>query len=99
MRHVDSTGKKRGKLAPFGFHNLFSLGIGLVTGRFIHTHEVMVLAAAQVIWVLSMVFIGLRAKRSDWKFLEGDVLWYHALSIPFYVAGLLFAVCYYAVYG
>jgi len=89
----------RNELPPWLFHNFFSLGIGVATARFIHAHEVAMLVATQVIWVLSMVFISARAKSNGGKFLGSEVYFYHGVSIPFYVAGLLFAACAYAVFG
>ena len=88
-----------GKLPPSVFHNFFSLGIGAVTTRFIHAHNVGMLVATLVLWVLSMVFISVRAKSNGGKFLEAEVYYYQGFSIPFYVAGLLFAACAYAVFG
>lgn len=81
------------------FHNFFSLGIGAVTARFIHAHDLAMLVATQVLWVLSMVFISARAKSNGGKFLEDEVYFYHGFSIPFYVAGLLFAACFYVGFG
>jgi len=88
-----------GKLPPSSFHNFFSLGIGGMTAHFVHSHQVAVLVATQVLWLLSMVFISARAKRAGGRFLEAEVFWYHGFSIPFYVAGLLLAACFYTVFG
>jgi len=85
------------KLPPSGFHNFFSLGIGAATAHFIHSHQVAVLLATQVLWVLSLVFISARAKRAGGKFLEAEISLYLGFGIPFYVAGLLFAACFYTV--
>jgi hypothetical protein len=85
--------------APPVFHCLFSLGIGLVTTRFVHAHELAMLLVTQVVWVLSLVFIRVRGQRADGKFLETEVYIYEGISIPAYVTGLLFGVCAYAVLG
>ncbi len=87
------------QLTPSSFHNFFSLGIGAITARFVHSHQLAILAATFVLWVLSMVFICARAKRAGGSFLEDDVSFYLGFSIPFFVGGLLFATCFYTVFG
>jgi len=87
------------KLTPSGFHNFFSLGIGIMTARMVHGHDVTLLIATQVLWLLSLAFISARAKRTGGKFLEAEVFLYHGFSIPLYIAGLLFASCFFTVFG
>ncbi len=89
----------RNRLPPYGFQGFFSLGIGLVTPRFIHEHEVGMFLATQVLWVLSMLFISMRAKGGGGKFLETEASLYLGISVPAYVVGLLFAGWYYAALG
>lgn len=57
------------------------------------------LVATQVLWVLSILFISMRAKGAEGKFLETEVSYYLGLSVPSYVVGLLFTGWYYAAFG
>ena len=93
-----SVSASRARLTVTGFYYLFSLGIGAVTVRFVHAHEVALLTATQVLWVLSLVFIRARAKGAGGKFLEAEVSLYHGFGIPCYIAGLLLAACFYTVF-
>ena len=86
-------------MPPPVFYCLFSLGMGLVTTRFVHNHELAMLVATQVIWVLSLVFIRTRGMRTGGKFLETEVYNYEGFGIVAYVVGLLFGACAYAVFG
>jgi hypothetical protein len=89
----------RDSLTPPGFHNFFSLGIGVVTAQFTHSHDVPRLIAAQVLWLSSLAFISARGRRRGGKFLDNEVFLYHGFGIPLYVAGLLFAACFYTATG
>jgi hypothetical protein len=89
----------RSKLSPPLFHNFFSLGAGIIAVRLVHHHQVWLLVATQAIWVLSLVFVNVRAKRAGGVFLEADPVLYYGFSIPLYIVGLLFAACAYAVFG
>lgn len=99
--HSDTmiSSSKGGTLTASGFHNFFSLVIGAITVRLVHAHEVVLLVAAQVLWLLSMAFINARAKRAGGKFLEAEVSLYHGLGISLYVMGLLLAACFYTVFS
>lgn len=87
------------KLSPSSFHNFFSLGAGAVAVRLVHHHEMGLLAASQALWLCSLIFIHVRAKRAGGMFLESDEALYHGFSIPFYIVGVLLVACFYTVYG
>lgn len=87
------------KIPPPGFHAFFSGAIGAMTAHFVHSHHVAMLVATPVLWVLSLVFISVRARQAGGKFLEEYAVVYHGFSISFYVAGLFLAACYFAVFG
>jgi hypothetical protein len=87
------------KPPAFFLHNVFSAIVGIVTVRLAHAHALAPLAATVGLWALSMVFISVRARGNDGKFLEMEVFWYNGLSVSFFVVGLLCTACAYTIFA
>lgn len=84
---------------PPMFHAFFSFVIGVMTAHFVRSHQVGMLVATPVLWVLSLVFINARARRATGKFLGEEAIVYHGFGISSYVAGLFLGACYLVVIG
>ncbi|HSY19429.1 MAG TPA: hypothetical protein VK815_13895 [Candidatus Acidoferrales bacterium] len=83
----------RNQLSPPVFQCFFSLGAGAAAVWLLYRHQVWLLAATQAIWLLSLAFIHVRAKKNRGLFLEADAATYFGFCLPFYLMGLLLAAC------
>lgn len=75
------------------------MGNGALAVRFVHGHQLGLLLATQSLWVLSLIFIRVRARRAGGKFLESESVFYSGFGIPFFIVGLLLAACFYTIFS
>lgn len=84
---------------PLDIPAFFSVGVGVATVVFVHSHRVGSLIELNALWLAYLALIYWRGRTTDGQLLNLPAGYFYGGAITSYLLGLLLSSVYFAVYG